>query len=354
MSRDRAAAETPLVSILTPTYNHETFIRSCMESVLQQTYANWEQIIVDDGSTDHTAEVVASFHDSRIQYHRQQNQGPFQLAKTYNHALSFARGEFIAILEGDDFWPAAKLAAEVPAFRKPEVVLAYGERDDVDERGTRQRKKTDTNRSRAALPRAVLFNDPPGAATRHMLTAEGRSLIGPCTAMIRRTALEKIGGFQAVDNLPLTDYPTFLALSLTGQFHYSPETLGSLRRHAASVTACHARTIHDEVSQFTRDFIKKKTDFIHLSPQEEVMLEKNWSEAGRRLHFSEGRMLLVRRKWSEARSHFLIASRSQSAKIRTAAVTALCLSFAHLNIEPIMAIGGRSDMRPTATSKLRS
>ena len=119
----------PLVSIITPTYNHGSFIRPCIDSVLAQNYSNWEQIIIDDGSTDSTAAMIAEYSDPRIHYIRQLNRGPFELAKTYNSALSKSRGNIIAILEGDDFWPPEKLQALVPAFHDPHhEVLLPGQR----------------------------------------------------------------------------------------------------------------------------------------------------------------------------------------------------------------------------------
>ena len=106
---------TPFVSILTPTYNHESFIASCIESARQQTYGNWEQIIIDDGSTDRTAETIRTHSDQRIRFIQQTNRGIEALGLTYNRALSQAKGEIVAILEGDDCWPADKLATLVPA-----------------------------------------------------------------------------------------------------------------------------------------------------------------------------------------------------------------------------------------------
>src|SRR5690242_3290688 len=95
----------PPISIITPTYNHERFVERCIKSVLEQGYTNWEQVVIDDGSRDSTANIVSQIRDGRIRLERQANQGPFELAKTYNRALSLAKGELIAILEGDDFWP---------------------------------------------------------------------------------------------------------------------------------------------------------------------------------------------------------------------------------------------------------
>ena len=75
---------SPKVSIITPTYNHEKFIGQCVESVLAQTYPNWEQIIIDDGSTDRTGEIVAQYKDERVKYIRQDNLGIWRLSKRVN------------------------------------------------------------------------------------------------------------------------------------------------------------------------------------------------------------------------------------------------------------------------------
>jgi len=115
----------PLVSILTPTYNHEQFIGSCIESVLRQTYTNWEQLIVDDSSSDRTMEAVQQYSDPRILSWVNTHRGIEGLAHTYNDALTKSKGELIAILEGDDLWPTDKLSFLVPVFSNPNVILAY-------------------------------------------------------------------------------------------------------------------------------------------------------------------------------------------------------------------------------------
>lgn len=93
---------TPLVSIITPTYNHEKYITECIRSAISQTYQNWEMIIIDDGSTDRTQTLIKSFSDNRIKYIYQEHLGAYQLGLTYNKALNQTKGKFIAILEGDD------------------------------------------------------------------------------------------------------------------------------------------------------------------------------------------------------------------------------------------------------------
>ena len=76
-----------LVSIITPTFNHERFIGTCIENVLKQTFQNWEMIIIDDGSTDKTEYEVTKYTDDRIRYVKQENVGIWKLSETYNKAL---------------------------------------------------------------------------------------------------------------------------------------------------------------------------------------------------------------------------------------------------------------------------
>src|SRR6266478_9947535 len=140
------------VSIITPTYNHEKFVGPCLDSVLAQNYTNWEQIIIDDGSTDRTAEVIKGHADPRIRYVHQENQGIEALAHTYNRALAMAKGTLIAILEGDDMWPKDKLAKMVAAFADPDVVLAYGEMREIDPDGKPAKRISSTSRKRTKLP----------------------------------------------------------------------------------------------------------------------------------------------------------------------------------------------------------
>ena len=92
----------PLVSIIMPSYNAESYIAESIESVLHQTYTNWELIITDDRSRDHTPDIVQSYckQDSRIDFViAQQHSG---IAGTRNQCLSRAKGQFVAFLDNDD------------------------------------------------------------------------------------------------------------------------------------------------------------------------------------------------------------------------------------------------------------
>lgn len=312
--------------------------------MLRQTYSNWEQIIIDDGSTDGTGQVIERYKDQRIHYVNQQNQGPYELAKTYNRALSLAKGKVIAILEGDDFWPQNKLTSLVHAFLDEEIVLAYGEAADVNADGREQRKKSFSTRLRRGLSHSVLFNDPVGTATRYMILAEGRSLVSPSTVLIRRSSLEAIGGFRYASGLPLTDYPTFIELSLLGKFHYVPQTMGYRRRHRESVTMQHTQAIYENISRFTMRFLEGHRDKIDLSHSQLREIEHNWRRGEGMLHFSEGRLFLLGRNWVEARKQFYLVRNSKGFLVRMAALVGLIFSYLHLDIEPLVKLVGRADL----------
>ena len=96
----------PLVSVVIPAYNHEKFVGPAIDSVLQQSVDDLELIVVDDGSTDTTAEVIQSYDDGRISYYYQENQDAFN---TINRGISLARGHFISILNSDDIYSLDRL-----------------------------------------------------------------------------------------------------------------------------------------------------------------------------------------------------------------------------------------------------
>jgi hypothetical protein len=121
--------------------------------------------------------------------------------------------------------------------------------------------------------------------------------------------------------------------------------MGYLRRHQRSITVCHARPIHEAVSKFATEFLEKHAESVFLSPADQSEMENSWEAADDRLHFSEGRMLLLDGRWSDARSHFQQAFRSKRAKVRAAALAGWFLSLLHMDIESLMRLGGRADLR---------
>ncbi len=216
------------VSIITPTFNHEAFIGECIESVLAQTYPEWEQIIVDDGSTDRTWEIVTTYarQDPRIRILRREHKGVWHLGELYNMALSLATGELVAILEGDDWWPSNKLVTQIEQHMAcPDAILSCGKV--IYSKGT-----------------GLLNTVPPpplGHITftkdylRHLLLASAHCQ--PVTLLINRNALKQIGGFIQPSYFPAVDFPTTVALStLSGAVVWTNEVMGYYRLHSSQVT----------------------------------------------------------------------------------------------------------------------
>lgn len=124
-----------LVSILTPTYNTEKFIRSTIESAQNQTYTNWEMILVDDASTDNTITIIEEFvkKDSRIKLFKlPQNQGN---GFARNAALEKATGKYIAYLDADDLWFPEKLEKQIQFLKANNLHFTFSFYDSIDEEG---------------------------------------------------------------------------------------------------------------------------------------------------------------------------------------------------------------------------
>ncbi|MFH1231835.1 MAG: glycosyltransferase family 2 protein [Planctomycetota bacterium] len=248
----------PIVSIITPTYNHEKFIGICIESVLKQTYQNWEMIIIDDDSTDRTARIIKKYTDPRIRYIHQEHLGVYKLGITYNKALTMAQGEIIAILEGDDFWPDYKLEHQIPAFNDANVILTYGDVIGFDQNG----KIFSRYQPSVTVPdKQIRENRPIGSALKELLKRT-HHFITPPTVCIKKGTLLKIGGFIHSPYLPLVDSTTFCHLALEGEFKYFPETLGYGRRHPQNTTAVEFFNINVGIANFYIDFLTRYQERI--------------------------------------------------------------------------------------------
>lgn len=124
-----------LVSIITPLYNSAKFIAEAIQSVLAQTFTEWEIIIVDDCSTDNSVEIVDNYQsiDSRIKLIRlETNSGP---AIARNRAIEEAKGRYIAFLDSDDTWLPQKLEKQISFMKENKSVLSYAGYQKIDENG---------------------------------------------------------------------------------------------------------------------------------------------------------------------------------------------------------------------------
>lgn len=131
--------EKELVSIIMPSYNTGKFIEETINSVINQTYNNWELIIVDDCSNDNTDEIVKSIEDSRIVYLKnEKNSGA---AVSRNKALKEAKGRWIAFLDSDDLWVPQKLEKQIKFMKENNYYFSYTNYIEIDENGNHNGRK---------------------------------------------------------------------------------------------------------------------------------------------------------------------------------------------------------------------
>ncbi|GBC60665.1 hypothetical protein DENIS_1622 [Desulfonema ishimotonii] len=125
--------ESPKISVIIPAYNHEQYIREAVYSVLGQSVTDFELIIVDDGSQDHTGEIIRAIEDPRIQYYHQENQGAHN---TINRGIGLARGEYVSILNSDDAYDPRRFEIFLEALEQDDSLSAVFSRTEcVDGEG---------------------------------------------------------------------------------------------------------------------------------------------------------------------------------------------------------------------------
>ncbi|HEV7264441.1 MAG TPA: glycosyltransferase [Falsiroseomonas sp.] len=227
-SADRVtpSEERPLVSVVVPTFNRASLLARALESVLAQSYGHFEVLVVDDASTDNTAEVVAAFGDRRLRYLRQPRNAGVAMAR--NRGLAEAKGALIAFLDSDDEWAPEKLARQVALMRRrPDRVglvytgvLEYGAGGDRIERIPDQR---------GDLWREMLHRNV-------MTSASG--------VMIRREVAETVGGFDP--GLPaIEDYEYWARIARFYEFDCVPEPLAIYHNEGTGEEAARIRRSRD-------------------------------------------------------------------------------------------------------------
>lgn len=293
----------PLISIITPVYNQSFDINQTIQTVLNQTYQNWEWIILDDGSTDDTGDIIKSYKDSRIYYAFQEHAGVNQLVKTFNKALKMCNGDFIAMLDYDDYWPEYKLETQIESFDKPDIVLSYGECCVVNQK--------ERNISNMNIPSdACIANNEPVGSSLKILMFNRYCFIANSTVMLKKSALLNIGGFVEAEGL-YQDFPTWTRLSLEGRFSATPRCLGYWRRHPSSSNiGSNPELLFDAGVNFLRAFVlqnKGKLKYLGFLYDMDN-LEEHWEEIKKEfitsLPYNRAMLMLRLGLFDEAKAEF--------------------------------------------------
>lgn len=194
----------PLLSIVVPTFNRSDVIKRAINSVLQQDFTDYEIIVVDDGSTDNTQEVLEAY-ETRIKTVFQEHKG---VSAARNLGIALSRGELVAFLDSDDEWLPCKLSKQVALWnaRKTPFVCHT---DEIWMRGCH------------TIPQKAIHRKQGG---RFFERALERCLISPSSAMINASLLEELGGFD--ESLPAAeDYDLWLRVTALYYVDFVPEPL---------------------------------------------------------------------------------------------------------------------------------
>jgi glycosyltransferase involved in cell wall biosynthesis len=212
---------SPLVTVVIPTYNHARYLGCALQSVLGQTYKNWEVIVIDNYSTDNTDEVMARFVAPNITYLKIHNNGV--IAASRNAGIRAAKGEWIAFLDSDDWWTVDKLEACFECIND-KVDLVYHNVEIVTEQPRILRRKI-TKYWQVKPP--VLID----------LLVRG-SVIVTSSAVVRANLLKRLNGMnESPDMVAAEDYNTWLRISqLTDGFRYVSKKLGFYQLHNQGVS----------------------------------------------------------------------------------------------------------------------
>jgi glycosyltransferase involved in cell wall biosynthesis len=220
---------TPLVSVIIPTYNRKEFIGPAIDSVLAQTFKDFEIIVVDDGSTDGTVDFIQRRYSSSVRLHAIPHSGLPAVGR--NAGLAIARGSLIAFLDSDDLWLPQKLAIQVKAATEDsESVLFFGKAETLCEGSTQSLIVPADHELPKRLFERQLF----------------QNYVPVITAMVRHDVLRQMGGFNPKPGYrAIEDYDLWLRITYHYPVHFIPQILARYRLHDESIS-------HGTMARFDR------------------------------------------------------------------------------------------------------
>lgn len=222
--------ERPRVSVVIPTYNRREMVVEAIESVLAQTYRDFEVIVIDDGSTDGTeAHLQPYLASGRIAYERQENRG---VAAARNTGIRLARGELVCFLDSDDLWSPTKLSVQIEfADSHPECALIATDLQGFNTEGKPcGRSKADMYKVRNG-----------SGVAEHLLFG---NWIQTSTVMVCKDRLDEVGGFDEDVGQFGEDWLLWMRVASKFPIYFIPEALVAYRFHPERLTE------HQPESQF--------------------------------------------------------------------------------------------------------
>ncbi len=286
--------EPGTISVIIPTYNRAELVGEALESVFQQTHSRLEVIVVDDGSTDDTAEVLARF-GNRVKTITLARSG---ISTARNAGIDAATGEFIAFLDNDDLWVSEKIEKHLAfAIGHPEFVLTYTDAVQFSKEGIEKKSFADYFSA---------LNDPSHLFTP-MITEYAIPLM---STVIIRSSFLKESGLRFQNYLGIDDLELFLQIMVArGRFGYLPEKLTMRRMHGSNFSGNHGRRFEQRKLLYT-DLLRQSLN--RYTPEQKSALQLGLRDARYRV----GECRWAELKLSEARKEFFHAIAADTSGMR--------------------------------------
>ena len=274
-----------LFSVVIPTYNHAHFLSHALQSLLDQTYKNWEAIIIDNHSKDNTDEIMRGFADPRITFLKINNNGI--IAASRNMGIQKARGEWIAFLDSDDLWYEDKLEICFGHINEMVDVIYH------DLRLVREKKKF--------FSRPVVKGRKLKKNILKDLLINGNA-ISNSSVVVRKKILDAVGGIdESSEMIASEDYNTWLKIStVTDKFVYIPKIMGGYFCHDASISR---KDMYDCMVHASEKFV---------SCLKEIEIKKY----NACLSYARGRFKFLAGEYSSAKEYLLISFKYGNFEIR--------------------------------------
>ena len=227
---------SPLVSVIIPSYNNAPYLAAALDSVLTQSYAPLEIIVIDDASTDESSDVLANYADKvKIVQLERNNGGP---ARPRNMAIQLAKGDYVSIFDSDDLMHPEKLARQISFLeRHPDIQLSFSDFENLQLDGSTQQFLKSGHPDFARMPKQLLGKDEYRISSSDAFnTLVGDNFVGTSGIVMRRTLLEKVGPFD--ESLTNSDDIDFL-FRFSRQFDlgYLDEVLHKRRMHPGNISS---------------------------------------------------------------------------------------------------------------------
>jgi teichuronic acid biosynthesis glycosyltransferase TuaG len=231
----------PLVSVIIPTHNRVDFLKETLFSVLNQTFSNFEVIVVSDGCNDGTDLMISKINDPRVSFIKQNKSG--QPAKPRNRGISLSKGKYVALCDDDDIWEPNKLEVQVKTMEdSPLIDMSY----------TNGRVLKNGILFEAALNRRKVFDN-------HFNELLYGNFIPNSSVLIRRTVFDKIGLINFSYNFRgIEDYEYWLRIAYKCKLKYIDLPLIQYRVHTNNIT--YSRSFETARAISVINHIKKSTN----------------------------------------------------------------------------------------------